>query len=102
MSKNIVISEGQEGRTFTNVSRLFTPLSGGGTQSWIADDEYMDFCQFTSLIATAEGTYVPTSDGYISVTVNVPETNVIRGMQDGVEVEYSVDSTGYLIFEEVD
>lgn len=89
MSKNIVIQEGGQSSTLSSVSKLKTELVGGGSCTWVPEDE----TQLESKHITENGTYYPVGYGFFEVTVNVSQSYVSGTGQDGNEYVVSVDET---------
>lgn len=74
MSKSIVIKEVDTNKTLSNVAKLKTNKSGGGSVYWVPEDEV----QLGTKSITQNGTYNASSDnkyGYSQVTVNVKGGN---------------------------
>ncbi len=72
MSKNIIIQKDGVAQNVT-AAKLSTNELGGGSCTWVPEDEANDYASFGSLSATENGTYIPDENqaGYNSVTVNV-------------------------------
>lgn len=102
MSKNIKITEGEKIRTFTNVSKIYTRLSDGTMQSWIPLDVVEDEGHYLAITIEKPGTFIAPFDGFSSVTVAIPETTEVSGIEDGIEVVYTVDENGNLARTEVE
>lgn len=70
--KDISLLVGKRARNFGSVKKLLTNTSGGGTQTWIPEDEAGDYCDFIALHAMVNGTFAPTGhDGFSKVIVDV-------------------------------
>lgn len=70
MSKNVAIKEGQTAKSFSDVAKLKTNLVGGGTATWVPEDE----TQLVEKTITQNGEYLPSSDsayGFSKVTVDI-------------------------------
>jgi hypothetical protein len=74
LPKNIVIAEGTQGKVMTGVEKIRTQLQGGGTCTWIPQDEAGEYANMKSKTINANGEYNPADDecvGYSKVKVNV-------------------------------
>lgn len=95
MSVNFTIDEGGQPRAFT-AQRLQTPLSGGGVEQWVPEDER----RLTTLHATKNGEYKAADEGYYgysTVNVSVAQADHVSGKKsDGNDYTYSVDTNGNL------
>lgn len=94
MSKDIIIQEGGQGRTISSVEKLKTALVGGGTCTWVPEDETL----LETKHITENGTYYPEGYGFSHVTVNVSQSYVSGTGEDGNDYVVSVDEeTGKLV-----
>lgn len=75
MSKSITVKEGATAKNFTGVKKISTNQMGGGSVSWIPEDEAADYCTFKKITARENGTYKAEDnacDGFSEVTVEIP------------------------------
>ena len=75
MSKNITIKEGAVAKNFTGVKKLSTNQMGGGSVSWIPEDEAVDYVRLKKITARQNGTYTAedeSCDGFSEVKVDIP------------------------------
>lgn len=95
MSKNITILEDGEAKSFGSVKKLQTNEVGGGTCTWVPEDEAGDYANYEELSVTENGTYRPSEnvDGFSKVEVDVlPELEDIEITRNGV---YKSSKYGY-------
>lgn len=75
MAKNITIKEGATAKNFTGVKKITTNQMGGGSVSWIPEDEAVDYVNLKTITARKNGTYKAEDnacDGFSEVKVEVP------------------------------
>ena len=96
MSKNITIQQDGVAVPITGAEELRTADSGGGSITWIPEDE----TALGTLTASGNGTYVASENGvygYSVVVVNVPANSVAGTDIDGNDYLVTVDNAGYLV-----
>lgn len=101
MSRNITVSEGQQGRNFGPTRKLETDLQGGGTQYWIPEEEANDYADTEEITITENGTYSPGAGiaAFSRVIVNTPfKLGKLTARQAG---EYNAATFGLSGFSEV-
>lgn len=99
--KDILILEGGDARSMTDVRKIKTRLSDGSQTLWIPQDECPKYGKYANVTITKEGIFTAPFDGFLTVVVNIPETTSVTGTEDGVQVVYTVNEEGYLVSEEV-
>lgn len=75
MSKNITIKEGTTAKNFSGVKKISTNQMGGGSVSWIPEDEAVNYVNLKKITARQNGTYTAedeSCDGFSEVKVEVP------------------------------
>lgn len=93
MSKNIVIQEDGVSKNMT-VDKLSTVEVGGGSVSWVPEDEAVDYANLGELYADENGAYYSADDnvaGYSQVVVNNPAEYIVGIDSDGNMYKYTVD-----------
>lgn len=107
MSKNIIIQEGGNAKSFSNTAKIQTTLMGGGSQDWIPEDEARDYAfangeiYLGELDVEANGRYTASSDdldGYSTVNVNLP----LEKLEVSENGYYSAEDAGVAGFSAVD